>query len=94
MTTYQYSLTFTTALPPVGIPQQNRRIHKSATSGTAQLNADHNTQQTNPAAGQLKATDTPHASTNTASSCTIQKQPLQPKLQLCALLIYHNLCQS
>jgi hypothetical protein len=75
ITTHQYTLTFTTELGPVGIPEQNQRIHKSTSSGTvqhdAQLNADHNTQQTNPAAGQLKATDTLQASTNTISFCTV-----------------------
>lgn len=75
MTTHQYTLTFTTGLPSVGIPKQIQRIHKSTATGTAQhdaqLNADHNTQQNNPAAGQLKATDTLHASTNTASFCTV-----------------------
>lgn len=70
MTMHQYTLTFMTALPPVGIPKQNQRIDKSTVQHHAQLNADHYTQQTNPAAGQLKATDTLHASTNTASFCT------------------------
>jgi hypothetical protein len=75
ITKHQYSLTFTTALPSFGSPKQNQRIHKSTTSGTAQhdgqLNAEHITQQTNPAAGQLKATDTLHASTNSVSFRTV-----------------------
>lgn len=75
MTMHQYTLTFSTEFPPVGIPKQNQRIHKSTTTGAvqydAQFNADHSTQHTNPAAGQLKATDTLHASTNTASFCTV-----------------------
>jgi len=53
-------------------PQPPTNATSAIVQYDAHLNADHNTQQTNPAAGQLKATDTLHASTNTASFCTVQ----------------------